>query len=53
LVSETGVKTVKDMSKVGIISVGMVLTMTEDENVAEEIVRVFGVTVGMAMIFGI
>lgn len=43
---------VNDMSNVGMISDGMVLTMTEEEKVAEEIVNVFGVESAVARMLG-
>lgn len=43
---------VKDMSNVGMISVGIVLTITEEENVAEEIAKVFGVVNAVTRMFG-
>lgn len=43
---------VNDMSNVGMISDGMVLTMTEEEKVAEEIDKVFGVESAVARMLG-
>jgi hypothetical protein len=41
-----------DISKVGMISVGMVLIITEEENVAEDITKVFGVVNAVTRMFG-
>jgi len=51
-VSVTGVVNVKDMSSVGVMLDGMVLTMTVEEKAAEEIAKVFGVDTAVARMFG-